>query len=123
MRATIHTIEAVVGTLILLLGVTTIHPIDGQSSLQFSDDAYSCLSYLDESGYLRLYAYNNMTADLNASIGQCLPKVLSYDFAVCDSEPCSKSLPSEKSVFLSSYMLSGKDSYEPLTIKLWVWLK
>ena len=37
MRATVHTIEAVIGTLILVVGVMSIYPISESRDFYFSD--------------------------------------------------------------------------------------
>jgi hypothetical protein len=123
MKATIHTVEAVIGALILMVGVMSIYPIEGSSDFHFSDEGYNCLRYLDESGLLRSYAYNGMTDELNNSLYDCLPKITGYAFSVCMTTSCTTSLPSGKSVFLSSYLVSGENSYSPRIINLWLWLK
>ena len=123
MKATIHTVEAVIGTLILLVGVMSIYPMEGSSDFYFSDEGYNCLRYLDESGSLRNYVYNDMTAEMNTSLYNCLPKITGYTFRICSATPCATSLPANKSVFLSSYLVSGENSYSPRIINLWLWLK
>jgi len=123
MKATVHTLEAVIGTLILLAGVMSIYPISERNDYYFSDDGYKCLRYLDEGGLLRNYVYSGMTDELNNSLRACLPQTAGYDFKVCQTASCTTSLPQDRSVFLSSYLLSGEKSYDPRIINIWLWLK
>jgi len=123
MKATIHTIEAVIGTLILLVGVMSIYPVEERTSFYFSDDGYSCLRYLDDSGLLRNYVYNDMIVELNNSLRNCLPQIASYTFKICRTTSCITTLPSDRSIFLSSYLLSGDNAYDKRIINVWLWLK
>jgi hypothetical protein len=123
MKATVHTIEAVIGTLILIVGVMSIYPLNESRDFYFSDEGYNCLIYLDETGLLRNYVYNDMADEMNSSLSACLPQVVGYDFKICSATECTTTLPTDKSVFLSSYMLSGGNNYDPRIVNLWIWLK
>ena len=122
MRATVHTIEAVIGTLILVVGVMSIYPISEGRDFYFSDEGYNCLMFLDDSGLLRNYVYNDMANELNSRLRNCLPQIIDYDFKICQTQPCTTPLPDNTSVFLSSYLLSGEKTYSPRIINLWMWL-
>jgi hypothetical protein len=122
MKATVHTIEAVIGTLILIVGVMSIYPVNESRGFYFSDEGYSCMEYLDEAGLLRNYVYNGMTDEMNSSLRDCLPQVADYDFKICSTTSCVTTLPTDKSIFLSSYLLSGEKNYEPRIVNLWLWL-
>ena len=125
MKATIHTIEAIIGTLILLVGVINLYPIEEMEDFYFSDEGYNCLEYMDKEGMLRYYVYNNMVDELNNSLRACLPGIAEYTFQICSSLPCTTTLPPDKSTFLSSYLLAGENrgaaNYDPRTINLWMW--
>ena len=123
MRATIHTVEAVIGTMILLVGVMSIFPVQERTEFYFSDDGYSCLRYLDDSGLLRNYVYNGLMGELNSTLAACLPQITGYTFKICQAAPCIDTLPSDRSVFLSSYVLSGDKTYDKRIVNLWLWLK
>ena len=123
MKATIHTIEAIIGTLILLVGVMSIYPISDGEDVYLSEDGYNCLKYLDDSGQLRNYVYNGLITEINNSLRDCLPQVTGYTFKICATMDCSETLPIDRSIFLSSYLLSGQKSYDPKIINLWVWMK
>jgi hypothetical protein len=127
MKATIHTIEAIIGTLILLVGVMSIYPIEEREEFYFSDEGYDCLNYLDQKGLLRYYVYNNMLDDLNNSLRSCLLGISDYTFQICSSLPCTATIPTDRSTFLSSYLIAGENknetNYDPRMINLWMWLK
>ncbi len=127
MKATFHTIEAIIGTLILLVGVMSIYPIQDNEEIYFSDEGYECLKYLDQSGLLRYYVYNNLLNELNSTIRSCLPGITDYTFQICSSLPCTAGLPTDRSTFLSSYLIAGMNkgavNYDPRMVNLWVWSK
>jgi hypothetical protein len=123
MRATVHTIEAIIGTLILLVGVISIYPIEDRQEFYFSDQSHNCLKYMDQQGLLRHYAYNNMIDSLNSSLRSCLPGISDFTFQICSTLPCTTTLPANKTTFLSSYLLAGESDYDTRIISLWVWLR
>lgn len=127
MKATFHTIEAIIGTLILLVGVMSIYPIQNGEEFYFSDEGYDCLNYLDQRGLLRYYVYNNLLDELNSTIRSCLPGITDYMFQICSSLPCTANLPTDRSTFLSSYLIAGENkgaaNYDPRMVNLWVWSK
>jgi hypothetical protein len=127
MKATVHTIEAIIGTLILLVGVMSIYPVEDRQEFYFSDEGYDCLRYLDQEGMLRYYVYNSMVDELNNTLRSCLPGISDYTFEICSSLSCTATLPADKSTFLSSYLIAGENkdttNYDPRIINLWMWLK
>jgi hypothetical protein len=123
MKAMLYTIEAILGAIIVLIGIMSIFPIQQQEEMIFSDVGYSCLSYLDQGGFLRYYAVNDMTTELNNSLKNCLPAVTEFKFKICSSSDCKESTPTNKNVYLSSYIIAGENSYNKRLINLWVWLK
>ena len=124
MKATAHTIEAIIGTLILLVGIISIYPIEDRQEFYFSDEGYNCLEYMDQQGLLRQYIYNNMADSMNSSLRSCLPGIADYTFEICSSLPCTTGLPENKTTFLSSYLIAGESgNYDPRIINLWMWLR
>lgn len=127
MRGTIHTIEAIIGALILLVGVMSIYPIEEPREFYFSDQGYNCLKYLDQKGLLRYYIYNDLIDDLNNSLKDCLPPISDYTFKICSTPSCTTTISSNKSIFLSSYLIAGENkvttNYDPRLINLWIWSK
>jgi hypothetical protein len=127
MKASIHTIEAIMGALILLVGIINIYPIQDSREFYFSDQGHACLEYMDQQGLLRHYVYNSMVDELNSTLRSCLPGISDYAFQICSSLPCTASLPANKTTFLSSYLIAGENkaatSYDPRIINVWMWLK
>ncbi|MFH1229089.1 MAG: hypothetical protein V1678_01535 [Candidatus Aenigmatarchaeota archaeon] len=123
MKGMMYTIEAVIGTVLILLGIMYIYPTQHQSETSLSETGYSCLSYLDKSGLLRYYATSNMSSELNVSLRNCLPSTAGFKFKVCSSSDCREDVPTGKSVYVSSYLIAGDKTYERRMINLWVWLK
>jgi len=123
MKAMLYTVEAILGALLVLIGIMSIFPIQQQKEMIFSDVGYSCLNYLDQKGFLRHYAVNDLITELNNSLKNCLPSVTEFNFKICSSSDCKESTPTDKNVYLSSYIIAGENSYDKRLINLWVWLK
>jgi len=120
----IHTMEAVLGTLLILGGIILIFPTQQQNEINFSDITYSCLSNLDQRGLLRYYAINNMNTELNNSLKSCLPPIADFTFKTCSSSSCiDTTIPYNKTVYLSTYFIAGENSYNRKIINLWIWSK
>jgi hypothetical protein len=123
MKAMMYTIEAVLGTLLILMGILYIYPTNHQGETSLSEIGYSCLIYLDQNGLLRHYAVNGMTADLSSSLRNCLPSAAEFSFKVCQSPDCKASVPSDRNVYATSYVIAGDETYDRHLINLWTWLK
>jgi len=124
MKATIHTIEAVLGVLIVLLGMTLIYPVREREEIQLTSIGRNCLKSLDQEGILKYYVSNDMSSSLNNSLRGCLPQITDFTFKVCDSVNCNADfIPENKAIFVSSYIVSGYEGYEAKLVNLWLWLK
>jgi len=124
MKAMLYTLEAVFGAVLILVGLFFISPIQQQKEFKFSETSYSCLNYLDQNELLRYYAVNDMRIELNNSLKNCLPPILDFTFEICTSPTCkSTSMPYDKPVYISSYLIAGYTNYTRNLINLWVWLK
>lgn len=123
MKAMLYTLEAILGAVLVLVGIISIFPIQQQKEMIFSDVGYSCLSYLDQKGFLRYYAVNDMVTELNNSLKNCLPSVTDFKIKICSSSDCKDTTPIDKNVYLSSYLIAGENTYNNKLINLWVWLK
>lgn len=119
-----HTMEAILGTLFILGGILLIFPSQQQNEINFSEISYSCLNSLDQGGLLRYYAVNNMNSQLNDSLRSCLPAVADFKFKTCSSSNCiDTTIPYNKTIYLSSYLIAGENTYGRKVINLWVWSK
>lgn len=123
MKAMLYTLEAILGAVLVLVGIISIFPIQQQKEMIFSDVGYSCLSYLDQKGFLRHYAVNDMVTELNNSLKNCLPSVADFKIKICSSSDCKDTTPTDRDVYLSSYLIAGENAYNNKLINLWVWLK
>ena len=118
-----HTMEAILGSILILVGIMVIFPAQ-QNEISLSGVGYSGLNYLDQEGLLRIYAINDMTAELNDSFRSCLPSTVDFKFKICSSADCRDiTIPYNKTVYLSSYLIAGEDTYNKRLINLWIWSK
>jgi len=122
MKGAIHTLEAILGSVLILVGIIMIFP-NQQSEKGFSNIGYSCLNYLDQKGLLRQYATSDDT-DFNNSLKSCLPSTLDFKYKVCESTDCKDTtIPYNKTVYLSSYLIAGENTFNKRIINLWIWSK
>lgn len=118
----VKTLEAGIAIALILVSMIFLFNEQTKTEAQLSDTAYSCLLYSDYNGSLRDYASRNMESELVSNLRSCLPPLLNYTARICTTSYCSSSdLPENKTIFLSSYMLAGENSFEPKLINLWVW--
>jgi hypothetical protein len=78
---------------------------------------------MDQRGELRYYAVNNLTEELNASLRECLPSVFDFKFRMCPSSDCKEDVPSNRSVYISNYLIAGENLYNKRLVNLWMWPK
>lgn len=124
MKGMMHTLEAVLGSVLVLVGIMMIFPVQQTSEINFSEVGYSCLNYLGQNGLLRYYAINNMNAELNDSLKVCLPSVANFKLKICSTSDCTDNdIPYDKTVYLSSYLIAGENTYNKKIINLWIWLR
>jgi hypothetical protein len=116
--------EAVLGSIIILIGIMLIFPTQQQREISFSESGFSCLNYLDQKGFLRYYMVNDMITELNNSLKDCLPALADFKFKICTTSDCIDStIPYNKTVYLSSYLIAGENTYNRMLINLWIWSK
>ena len=124
MKGVLHTIEAVLGVMIILLGVTMVYPIRAKTEVQLSEIGYLCLKELDQEGTLKYYVENDMTSNINTSLKSCIPQIADFTFEICSTVICNPSvIPNNKQIFVSNYLLSGYETYEANLVSVWLWLK
>lgn len=124
MKGVLHTLEAVIAVMIILLGVGFIYPLREKVELSAADVGYKCLSSLDQEGLLKYYVSNDMTSSLNNSLRNCITLGIDFNFKMCDSAVCNPdSIPDDKEIFFSSYLVSGYETYDSRLVNVWLWLK
>jgi hypothetical protein len=112
----VKTLEAALAIVIILSSIVFLFPVSISQQKPYS--AYSCLSQMDMNGILRHYASEPSVIELG--LRGCIPVSFDYEVKVCQSSNCGTSTPLGKSVFLTSYMISGED---PALVNVWVWSK
>lgn len=117
----IKTMEAGIAIVLILASVVFLFTQKEEYEPQLSSVGYNCLKNLDNSGILRYYAENKMESSLISDLRDCIPPLFNYNVKICITSSCISQLPSDKDIFLSSYLIAGDDSIEPTLINLWVW--
>lgn len=124
MKGVLHTVEAVLGVMIILLGVIMVYPIRAKTEVQLSEIGYVCLKELDQEGTLKYYVENDLTFDLNTSLRNCIAQIADFTFEICDTAVCNpNTVPDDKEIFVSNYLVSGYETYEANLVSVWLWLK
>jgi hypothetical protein len=116
--------EAILGSILVLVGIMLIFPTQQQREINFSEIGFSCLNSLDQKGFLRNYIVNDMVTELNNSLKDCLSAVADFKFKICSSSDCiDQTIPYNKTVYISSYLIAGENTYNRKLINLWIWSK
>jgi len=123
MKGFAHTIESIFGAILILITLLNIYTIQTRPNDNLSELGYKCLKNIDNEGLLRYYALNALNLELNNNLRECLPFTIDFKFKVCSTSDCTIPLPKDKSIFLSSYLIAGDDSFNPSLINLWIWSK
>jgi len=121
MRGFWHLVDAVLASIILLGFVVVM----GQNIAVMPQEeplnylAFEELMELDEQGILRDHAIAMDYAGLNSHVTLY---VYNHSIEICDSsDNCVGERPEDKNVWVGTYVISGKDAYDPHTVKLYVW--
>lgn len=124
MKGFLHIVEAVLGVMIILLGVIMVYPVRTKSEVQLSEIGYVCLKELDQEGTLKYYVENDLTSNLNTTLRSCITQIADFTFEICDTAVCNaNAVPDDKEIFVSNYLVSGYETYEANLISVWLWLK
>jgi len=123
MKGIVYIMEAILGAILILVGIMLIFPSQ-QNEPGLSENGYNCLVYLDQKGLLKNYVENSRITDLNNSLKQCLPPIFDFKFKICATSNCiDTTIPYDKPVYLSSYLIAGENTYNKALINLWIWSK
>ena len=80
---------------------------------------YEILKDLDNKGELRSLVLNNQTDDLNSQIHI---QGYSHTIQICDFQGvCSGNEPDARNVWVSAYIISGGNTYDPHEVRLFIW--
>ena len=124
MKGILHILEAVTAVIIIILGVGFVYPMREKVELSVADVGYKCLTSLDQEGLLKYYVSNDMTSSLNNSLRNCITSAIDFNFKICDSAVCNpESIPDNKEIFTSSYLVSGYETYDSNLVNVWLWIR
>lgn len=101
---------------LLALGINYTSPPPGAD---LSGTGYEILKDLDNRGELRSYVVNNQTDNLESRI-----RIEGYNHTVqiCDlGGECYGNEPEGLNVWVSTYIISGENAYDPHEIRLFMW--
>ena len=119
MRGYVFMLESVFAGIILVGFMLYLTGTHAASHAEPERDFTGVLPELDQRGLLRGYVYSGDIQGIGADIDLF---GYSYSVQVCDpSGSCTGQGPAGDNVWVSSYLLSGEDSYEPREVKLYVW--
>jgi hypothetical protein len=112
------TLEAAVAIVLILASMVFLFAGKETSEPQLSATGYECLKNLDDQGLLGYYAANDLEDSLNASLKTCVPPLLNYTTKICATSTCNTLLPENRTIFLSSYLTAGYNSFNPRLVNL-----
>ena len=116
-----HLVDAILASLILMgfLVVVARPAISVPEPENMNEIAYGLLEGLNDQGYMRTYAASHNYTELNSKI-----RFYSHNHSIqiCDyGGSCYGSVPSEKNVWVATYLLAGDSVYSPMTVRLFLW--
>lgn len=121
MNGYLRALEAILAGIIILYFLAFIpKSLPTHSTINPTIMAYKALNSLDNSGKLREYAVAKDYQGLNSEI-----KLYTYNHSVqiCDYTKCYGEVPKGENIWTGEYFISGKDSFHPYKIKLYLWEK
>lgn len=113
-----HTLEAAVGVIIILSFLFLLTSNPQYQSEDLKTKAMELLRDADNRGILRTYAISKNWSGLNSNIRYY---TYNHTIEICDFNRCYGILPNASNVWVGSYIISGKDDYNPLLIKLYIY--
>ena len=116
-----HLVDAILASLILVgfMAVIASPTISVPEPGNLNEVAYELLKGLDDQGYIRSYAASHDYNGLNSKVSFYSHN---HSIQVCDYRGgCYGSRPSEKNVWVATYLVSGDSVYQPMTVRLYLW--
>ncbi|OGI11726.1 hypothetical protein A3K64_00335 [Candidatus Micrarchaeota archaeon RBG_16_36_9] len=121
MKGFIKTVEAGIAIVLMLVSIVFLFVQNKPYEPQIADLGYNCLKNMDDDGTLRYYAENNLESNIISDLRYCIPPLFDYKVKVCTTSHCISELQTDKTIFLSSYIIAGSDSFNPRLVNLWIW--
>lgn len=119
MRGFWHTVDAVIACILMMGFILTIGSQAVVPPEDLGEKAYSVLKGLDDQGVLRGYAAAMDADGLDSRVG-----IYSHNHSVriCDNAgSCTGTIPTAINVHSGNYLVAGNQSYQPRTVKLFIW--
>lgn len=116
-----RTFESVLAVIILILFLLAIgakykFPLP---ELDLSKTGYEMLKDLDSKGELRSYVVNNQYDVLNSKINI---ENYNHSIQICNmANECYGEEPDARNVWVSTYIISGENTYDPREVRLFIW--
>jgi hypothetical protein len=114
-------VESVIAVVILMFFVLSlsIQYMRFPEESEVRSKGYEVLRDLDRSGKLRPYVISKDFETLNSNIE--IPNY-NHSIRICDSGgSCVGNYPDVSNVWVSTYIISGKNTYEPREVRLYLW--
>lgn len=124
MKGFMKTLEASIAVVLILGAAVALNNASPsypeRNLMEIGND---CLSNVHNGGLLDQYAMSGDDDGLSDALGDCIPKSLNYEVKICHSSDCSADgLPSDRTVVLSSRLISGDyHEFNPSVVNLWMW--
>jgi hypothetical protein len=115
-----YTLEIVIGTVFVLL-MLSIYFVHKPITEMDTSIGYKCLRSLDKNNILEYYSVNKDEQGLSDSLKGCLPPSYEFRVRICENLECSVTLPENKTIIVTSYLVSGFTTFNPAFINLWMW--
>lgn len=122
MKGQWKTVEAILAGVVILMFLAVLSTTYVQVPADIPENGYKALDAVYEKGLLRTYAAQGDTASINSEIAATgYLTAFNHTVSICDySGSCTGSAPSGDNVWVSSMILSGDDSYEPMEVIVYV---
>jgi len=111
-KGVIQTLEAAIAITIILSSIIYVQ-MNNVNNRDYSIQLNNCMEYLYKNGTFYL-----SESEISEQLANCLPPILDFTIKKCNDISCITTLPDDKSVFSSSYIISPNQ-----IISVWVWEK
>jgi hypothetical protein len=83
---------------------------------------FDALQYMDESGNLKKYYYENNQSALDGELNNILTKSISFKADMCKYDCSQDGIPGNQTIIIVDYYISGcRTNFNPGKIRLYLW--
>jgi len=124
MKGFIKSLEAFIAAIMIFIVLIILFPPQTKLDAQVRTLSYNCIVYLDNKGSLRYNIEHNLDSSITSDLRSCLPVTLDFSFKYCSVSSCPPdSLPVNKTIVSTVYLIAGVSTPKPYVFNLWVWSK